>query len=61
MSVGGLPSYVDLEQRTFSQDGSAEGRPIQKRNTMSLVTKSQIRDELKKQIAERESSKKQEK
>jgi hypothetical protein len=28
---------------------------------MSLVTKSQIRDELQKQIAERESSKKQEK
>ena len=56
VSVGGLPSYVDLEQRTFSQDGSLEGRPVQKRNTMSLVTKSQIRDELKKQIAERESS-----
>ena len=61
VSVGGLPSYVDLEQRTFSQDGSLEGRPVQKRTTMSLVTKSQIRDELKKQIAERESSKKQEK
>jgi hypothetical protein len=34
---------------------------MQKRNTTSLVTKSQIRDELQKQIAERESSKKQEK
>jgi|LauGreDrversion4_2_1035121.scaffolds.fasta_scaffold78781_3 hypothetical protein len=30
VSVGGLPAYVDIEQRTFSQDGSAatEERPM---------------------------------
>ena len=61
VSVGGLPAHVDIEQRTFSQDGSSEGNPMQKRNTMSLVSKSQIREELRKQIEERDSAKKLEK
>ena len=38
-----------------------EERPIQKRNTMSIVSKQQIREELRKQIEERDSAKKLEK